>query len=231
MDDPDRDPLTQEPIIEGDQVLELATPAMACGVVGLAIPGVNLAAIVMGIISVNKFEDEKHRPDDRRKAVTGIVLGVVGLLVQFLALLVGLIMMYLASQTVQQKPPKRTAVIQQVMPSVQVDELPAAPTPLPATPPKPNPPPKRSGNIYYFDLNTGQLFADKRSLIAPIAAPSDAQAGNATSGVKAYFFPVVIVLMKRSALWLGWKDIFLLRKSYGKEAKMQRFKLMVSSMH
>ncbi len=46
----------------------------------------------------------------------------------------------------------------------------------------------RSGNIYYYDLNTGQRFADKASLTAPIDAPSGPTPKGKNAGVKAYVF-------------------------------------------
>lgn len=190
VDDPNRAPTNESetPLADGSDPLPLATPAMACGFAGLAIPGVNLVAVILGIVSVSKFEDQQHAPDDRRKAVTGIVLGVIGLLIQFIALLAGLVLMFLSQQSVPQKPPQRVVAAPAPPQLIPMDEAPAqAPSP-PIIPPLPKPPPKRSGNVYYLDLNTGRLFADKASLIAPIASPSDSPSGKVTSGVKAYVF-------------------------------------------
>lgn len=43
-------------------------------------------------------------------------------------------------------------------------------------------------DVYFYDLNTGELFVDKSDVIAPIAAPSDTGNEREPSGVRAFVY-------------------------------------------
>lgn len=45
-----------------------------------------------------------------------------------------------------------------------------------------------AGKVWYFDLNTGELFAARDGQTPPIAAPSGPQPDGAAAGVRAYVF-------------------------------------------
>lgn len=161
----------------------LGTWSLVSGIVAIPIPGVEIAAVVLGVMCLNAAEDDSDNDADRRKALAGIVLGVVAFLLHLLIVIAVLLLVFLLPQSRQQAaspPTPPPAVIQS-----PVEMPPAAFTSPPAAA---APPPKRTGQVWYYDLNTGTLFTGKVEDVAPVDAPSGPLPDGGQAGVKAYVF-------------------------------------------
>ena len=172
-----------EPTPAQAKAAKLATWSLVSGIVSLPVPGVEIAAVALGVTSLSVADDDVDDEATRRKALAGIALGVVALLMHLLAALVAVLLMLFLPQSRQQA--------QASVPPAPVPTQTSIEGPLATAPPSgqtATPPPKRSGQIWYYDLNNGRLFTGKATDIAPIDAPSGPLPGGAPAGVKAYVF-------------------------------------------
>ena len=174
-----------------DKAAKLANWSLASGGAAVLIPGVEIAAVTLGVMSLNAIDDESDdEPDDdsddeltRRKALAGIVLGVLAFLMHLLAVIVLLLMLFYSPQSRQQA---RTPVPPAPVPSqFPLEGLGAAAAPSRQAN---TPPPKRTGQAWYYDLNVGQIFTGNSTEVAPIDAPSGPLPDGGQAGVKAYVF-------------------------------------------
>jgi hypothetical protein len=172
----------------------LANWALASGIVALPVPGVEIVAVVLGAIALNAGDDQPDTAqltgeqlnadlanDDtnHKKALAGIILGVVAFLLHILAVIAIVLLVLFLPQARQQATP-----VQLTLPPSAMEGLLA----LPPAATTPAPPPKRTGQVWYYDLNTGKLFTGRIDDIAPIDAPSGPTPAGQQAGVKAYVF-------------------------------------------
>ena len=71
----------------------MAITAMVFGLLGLCIPLIGVVGLVLGIIAINQIDDPQNRLTGRGMAMTGAILGGVGLVVGFIIpLLIGILL-------------------------------------------------------------------------------------------------------------------------------------------
>lgn len=172
-----------EPSTHAGKRSTLGTWSLVSGIVAIPIPGVEIAAVVLGVIGLNAAEDDSASDADRRKALVGIILGAAAFLLHLLVAITVLLLVFLLPQSRQQAAPSPTPRAAIVQSPVEVPPTPVTPPPTAVAPP-----PKRTGQVWYYDLNTGQLFTGKIEDVAPIDAPSGPLPDGGQAGVKAYVF-------------------------------------------
>ena len=95
--------------VSGKRRSRLPNWAMAAGIVAIPVPGVEIAAVVLGTIALNAADEHDDNlagnNADRRKAITGIVLGAAAFLLHILAVIVLLLFVFLLPQSRQQATP------------------------------------------------------------------------------------------------------------------------------
>jgi len=169
-----------EPSTHTGKASTLGSLSLVSGIVALFIPGVEIAAVVLGAIGLNATEDDPDGDPGRRKCLAGIILGVIAFLFHLLVVVVVLLLLLFLPQSSQQASPSPT---QSPMVRSPVEIPPGALTPFGTA----APPPKRTGQAWYYDLNTGQLFTGVED-VAPVDAPSGPLPTGGQAGVKAYVF-------------------------------------------
>ena len=175
-----------ETVAPTTRAAKLANWSRIAGFVAFPAPGVEIAAVTLGVMALSGVDDEADEIDERttrRRARTGIILGVLAFLLHLLALVVLVLVLLYAPRSLQlaSRPAQSTRAA--VRPVTEGPGTTSPPGTRSATPP-----PQRSGLIYYYDLNTSQLFTGKLTAIAPIDAPSGPLPDGGRAGVKAYVF-------------------------------------------
>lgn len=168
-------PLDPQPEAESAQTpAALPRVGFIMGFVGLAIPVIDLAAIVVSAIALGSHDETLHPPEDRKRAMIGIGLGFGGMVIKGCVLGGALIAMSLSN--VKIAPPPATAATQAPTPPPEAAPPPAQPVAPPLQKPVTN-------TVYYYDLGTDQLFVAPPADVTPIDAPSGKD-----NGVRAYVF-------------------------------------------
>jgi hypothetical protein len=172
-----------------------AVASLITSILGVGLPGLGLVGIVLGLVAVKKINAQPQQVGGKGVAIAGISVGagslVLWLLLAVLAMLLWMWSEQPAPVTVPAPPPPAPAVV----------ETPAPP-PAPAAPPPVKPAPTE---MYYYDLNTGQLFSGPINAIPPIETPSGKTPAGENAGVKAYVFSCGDCA-DASQRYIGWME-------------------------
>ncbi len=165
---------------EGLPAHPMAVAALTVGVVSVCVGPVGLVAVVLGVMGLRAIDQQPDEYSGRGQAVTGIVLGGIGLMLMVLAILL-LMLAYSFWGGSPAVVPGQGIQAPAVQGAAQEDI-----TPTPQSPTNPAKP-RLTGN-YYYDLNTGKLFVAATDDFPPIEAPSGPAPDGRKAGVRAYVF-------------------------------------------